>query len=73
MSDEPATHIDDEFHGQGGSYEIRDGKRVRVEEPTAMTATGGARDADGKPLDLPPDAAIETTPTRRIRAVRPAE
>lgn len=47
----------DDFHGQGGSYEIRDGVRVRVEEPTAPTDTGGARDADGKPLV---DEALET-------------
>lgn len=28
----PAEQID-EYHGHGGSYEIRDGRRVRVEPP----------------------------------------
>lgn len=49
----------DEYAGQGGSFEIRDGKRVRIEAPTKATDTGGARDADGKPLPgtVPPDAS----------------
>lgn len=40
----------DEFAGQGGSFEIRDGKRVRVQAPTKSSDTGGARDPQGNPL-----------------------
>jgi hypothetical protein len=59
----------DEFQGQGGSFVMRDGKRVRVEAPTQPTDTGGARDADGKPLDAPQEpAAAETTTTRPGRS-----
>jgi len=42
----------DEFHGQGGAYVMRDGKRVRVEAPTKDHPEGNRpRDADGRPLD----------------------
>lgn len=59
----------DEFHGEGGSYEIRDGKRVRVAAPTQPSDTGGARDADGKPFDAPQEtAAPEPTPLRTGRS-----
>ena len=66
--------MNDEFHGQGGAYVIRDGKRVRVEEPTKDHPEGNRpRDKDGKPLD----AAAEDKPTppaprggpRRLAAV----
>lgn len=30
--------FDDEFHGVGGSYEVRDGKRVRVHETKERAA-----------------------------------
>lgn len=44
----------DEFQGQGGRYEIRDGKRVRIEEPTKDHPEGNcAREADGKPIPGP--------------------
>lgn len=44
----------DEFAGQGGRYEIRDGKRVRVEEPTKDHPEGNcARDEHGKPFPAP--------------------
>lgn len=44
----------DQFDGQGGRYEIRDGKRVRVEEPTKDHPEGNrARDAQGKPHEAP--------------------
>jgi hypothetical protein len=44
----------DEFHGQGGRYEIRDGKRVRIEAPTKDHPEGNcARDADGKAIPGP--------------------
>ncbi len=57
--------INDEFHGLGGSYIIKDGKRERVEEPTKPTDTGGARNADGSPFEAPQiPAAPEVTTTR---------
>lgn len=44
--------MSDEFEGQGGAYEVRDGKRVRVEEPTKDHPEGNRpRDEHGKPLD----------------------
>ncbi len=52
----------DEFHGQGGTYEVREGKRVLVTPPTQSHPEGDrARDADGKPIDEAP-AAAEATP-----------
>jgi hypothetical protein len=42
----------DEFHGQGGAYIVRDGKRVRVEDPTKDHPDGNrARDKDGNPIE----------------------
>ncbi len=59
----------DEFHGVGGSYELRDGKRVRVQEPTRHSIGGGARDQEGKPLPgtVPPQEspAAEAAPKAR--------
>lgn len=44
----------DEFHGLAGSFEIRDGKRVRTEEATREHPDGNRpRSADGKPLAGP--------------------
>jgi hypothetical protein len=44
----------DQFHGQGGRYEIRDGKRVQVEAPTKDHPEGNcARDEHGKPIPGP--------------------
>lgn len=43
----------DEFHGQGGTYEVRNGKRVRVDKPQEHPAGGGARNAKGDPVDEP--------------------
>ncbi len=45
--------------GRGGRYEMKDGKRVLVEEPTADHPDGNApRDRHGKRLDRPaPDPA----------------
>lgn len=45
----------DEHHGQGGTYEVHDGKRVRTDKPQAQPRGGGARDKDGEPLDKPVD------------------
>lgn len=46
--------MNDEFQGQGGRFEIREGKRVRVEEPTKDHPEGNcAREADGKPIPGP--------------------
>lgn len=56
----------DEFHGEGGSFILKDGKRTRVEEPTKPTDTGGARDADGTSMagTTPPVAdAVEAAAT----------
>ncbi len=42
---------DDEFAGQGGRYEMREGKRVRIEESTQDHPEGNtARDKDGRPI-----------------------
>lgn len=53
------TDTKDEFAGQGGSYRIgADGKRVRVEAPTQDHPQGNrARDAQGRPLDVPSEPA----------------
>lgn len=46
----------DEFDGMGGAYVMKDGKRVRVEEPTRDHPDGNrARDKDGKPLERAPE------------------
>lgn len=50
----------DEFAGQGGSYEIRDGKRVRVEVTEEHPDGLCARDASGTPVarqEAVPDGA----------------
>lgn len=62
----------DDHQGQGGSFVIRDGKRVRVEQPTRNTDTGGARDASGRPLPgtVPPDRKPEPTPVEAAPAAR---
>jgi hypothetical protein len=42
----------DKFHGQGGTFEVRNGERVRSSEPQKVHKDGDrARDADGKPVD----------------------
>jgi hypothetical protein len=52
MSDKP-----DEFHGQGGSFVMKDGKRVRAEPAPRDHPDGNRpRDKDGKPLDEPAGA-----------------
>lgn len=44
--------MSDEFDGVGGAYVMKDGKRVRVSEPTRDHPEGNrARDKDGKPLE----------------------
>jgi len=63
----------DEFHGQGGAYVVRSGKRVRVEEPTKDHPEGNRpRDKDGKPLDAaavePAAAAAASEPPRGGKA-----
>lgn len=46
----------DEFDGQGGCYEIREGKRVRVTEPTKDHPEGNRpRDEHGRALDVAPE------------------
>lgn len=45
----------DKFQGEGGSFEIRNGERVQTAAPSKPHPKGDrARDADGKPVDLPP-------------------
>jgi hypothetical protein len=56
----------DEHQGQGGSFVMQDGKRVRMQEPTKPSDTGGARDAGGTPLP-------GTVPPRHERQPPPAE
>lgn len=47
----------------GGRYEIKDGKRVRVEAPTRDHPDGNApRDAKGNRLDRPVEAPSESAP-----------
>ncbi|MFZ5530295.1 MAG: hypothetical protein ACOY4U_04495 [Pseudomonadota bacterium] len=41
--------LQDEFAGQGGSYVMKDGKRVRVEETVEHPDGHCARGTDGKP------------------------
>ncbi len=59
----------DEFHGEGGTYEVREGKRVQVTPPTQPHADGDrARNADGKPIDeaqVSPDPAPATSEQTR--------
>ena len=48
----------DDYHGQGGSYEVIDGKRVLKEKPTVSHADGDRpRDAKGKAIE---EAAVPT-------------
>lgn len=48
----------DEFHGQGGTFEVRGGRRVLVTPPTQDHPEGNrAREADGTPINLPAPAA----------------
>ena len=61
----------DEFHGQGGAYVVRSGKRVRVEEPTKDHPEGNRpRDRDGKPLDAV--AAEQPAASAASESPRPA-
>lgn len=61
-------NTEDQHQGEGGTYVIQDGKRVRVDAPTQPTDTGGARDAEGKPLFAPPaDEPVAAAPARRGR------
>jgi hypothetical protein len=53
----------DEFHGEGGTFEVRDGKRILVTPPTQPHPDGDrARNADGKPVDETPAAAEAAPP-----------
>jgi len=63
-----------EFHGEGGSYEVRDGKRVRVVEATKDHPEGNrARDADGRPLGAAEEAKPNASVTAFKRGPRNAE
>lgn len=63
--------MEDSNHGQGGSYVIRDGKRVLVEDSrTKPHDEGGARDNKGKLLDAGP--AKGATPEPALPAPQPA-
>jgi len=45
----------EKFQGEGGTFEIRNGERVQTAAPGKPHPNGDrARDADGKPVDLPP-------------------
>ena len=48
------TEILDEYAGQGGRYEIIDGKRVRTEEPTREGPAPSADQSD-QPTTAPAD------------------
>jgi hypothetical protein len=53
----------DQHQGEGGAYVMRDGQRVRVEEPTKDHPEGNrARDASGKPIDATPVLSAEEKP-----------
>lgn len=57
--------MSDEFDGVGGSYEIRDGKRVQVEAPTKDHPEGNRpRDSEGRPLDVAPEPAPAAPPEK---------
>jgi hypothetical protein len=48
----------DKYHGEGGTFEIKDGERVLVTPPTKPHPEGDrARGADGKPVDQAPAVA----------------
>lgn len=50
-------------HGEGGRYELRDGERVRVDEPQKHHPEGDrARDERGRPVDLPLDRVEPALP-----------
>lgn len=55
--------FNDEFNGQGGSFQIRDGKRVRIDEEQQRHPGGDRpRDADGNALDRPAEVAPALVP-----------
>ena len=59
--------MNDEFHGQGGRYEMRDGKRVQVEAPTRDHPEGNcAREADGKAIPGPGADIQKVQPVNRV-------
>lgn len=72
----------DKYHGQGGSFEVRNGERVRVTDVPKPHKDGDrARDADGKPFDkeeatapaipkpgTPPWAAETQGPAEAVKA-----
>ena len=58
----------DEFEGQGGRYEVRDGTRVRLEESTKDHPEGNtARDRGGKAVE---HLTSEQIAGRRTRSAR---
>ncbi len=64
-------HVD-EFAGQGGSYEMRDGKRARVVEPTKNHPEGNcARDAEGRPVLGPEHGIVAAAPASEPAPERP--
>ncbi len=48
----------------GGRYEMKDGKRVRIEGTRDHPEGNRARDKDGKPLD-PAPVARKTSPKKK--------
>lgn len=53
----------DKYHGQGGTFEVRNGERVRVGKEQETHKDGDrARDADGKPIDKPLEGAQPALP-----------
>lgn len=61
----------DQYHGEGGSYLMKDGKRVRVIEPTRDHPEGNrARDKDGRALDTPAPSTTEAQPSGNVKSIR---
>ncbi|MEW6314131.1 MAG: hypothetical protein AB1513_08855 [Pseudomonadota bacterium] len=71
--------LQDEFSGQGGSYVVKDGKRVRVEETVEHPDGNCARDADGQPVPsgaegphgAAPAADTSAPPRSKPRSAKP--
>jgi hypothetical protein len=66
--------VTDEFDGQGGAFVMKDGKRVRVEEPTRDHPEGNrARDKDGRAIDAALEEKPAAPPPRGPRRLTPVD